>query len=201
NEIVYNGALDDNGNPITGNAARSRHRGVEASLTAHAGRALELRGAFQWSADRFGEYREYVDSTTTVNYSGNRIAGFPGVSGRVAAAYRVGRGRVELAVEHAGRQYLDNTQDERKDPTARSAPGYVAKTIAPWTVANAALAYRVARFLGSESTEVTFRVSNLFDRRYETAGYVDYPAPSYAPTPVWIPAATRSYFVGLRASL
>jgi iron complex outermembrane receptor protein len=201
NEIVYNGSLDDNGNPITGNAARSRHAGIEGSLAAHAGRALEFRGAFQWSLDRFRDYHEFVDSTTTIDYTGNRIAGFPGVSGRLAAAYRVGHARLEFAIEHAGRQFLDNTEDERLDPAARTAPGYVPKTIAPWTVANAAFALRTPNFLGSEDTEWTVRVSNLFDRKYETAGYVDFPAPTYAPTPVWIPAATRSVFVGLRASL
>ena len=52
-----------------------------------------------------------------------------------------------------------------------------------------------------EQTEVTAHVTNLFDARYETAGYVDYPAPSFAPTPVWIPAATRAFFVGVKASL
>ena len=201
NEIVYNGSLDDNGNPITGNAARSRHAGVEGSLAAHVGRALELRGAFQWSVDRFDDYREYVDSTTTIDYSGNRIAGFPGVGGRLAAAYRVGGARLELAVELAGRQYLDNTEDERKDPAARAAPGYVSRTIVPWTVAHAALGWSLPGFLGTEASELTVRVSNLFDRRYETAGYVDYPAPAYAPTPVWIPAATRSVLVSLRTSL
>jgi iron complex outermembrane receptor protein len=200
-EIVYNGTLDDNGNPITGNAARSRHAGVEASLAAHVGRALELQGAFQWSADTFRDYREFVDSTTSIDYSGNRIAGFPGMNGRVSAAYRVGRGRLELAVEHAGRQYLDNTEDSRLDPATRNAPGYESRTIAPWTVAHAALALRAPNVLGSTDTELTVRVSNLFDRRYETAGYIDYPAPVYAPTPVWIPAATRSVFVGLKASL
>jgi len=200
-EIVYNGSLDDNGNPITGNAAQSHHTGVEGSFAAHAGRALEFRGAFQWSLDKFDDYKEYVDPTTTIDYSGNRIAGFPGVSGRMAAAYRVGRGRIELAVEHAGKQYLDNTENNRKDPAAQAAPGYVASTIEPWTVANASVAWKAPHFLGSQDTEFTLRVSNLFDTRYETAGYVDYPAPAYAPTPVWIPAATRSFFFGLRASL
>jgi len=100
----------------------------------------------------------------------------------VSAAYRVGRGRVELEAQHAGRQYLDNNQD-------------AAATIEPWTVANAALAWKAP--IG----EFTLRVSNLLDTRYETAGYVDYPAPLYAPTPVWIPAATRSFFFGVKASL
>ena len=186
-EIVYNGSLDDNGNPITGNAARSRHRGIEASLTAHATKALEIRGAFQWSNDRFVDYQEFIDSTTTIDYSGNAIAGFPEVSGRLAAAYRFGRARIELAGEHAGRQFLDNNEDE-------------AASIEPWTVAHAAASVTLPDFLGKR-TEITGRVTNLFDTHYETAGYVDYPAPSFAPTPVWIPAATRAFFVGVKTSL
>ena len=187
-EIVYNGSLDDNGNPITGNAAQSRHRGIEASLTAHATSKLDLRGSFQWSNDRFVDYAEYVDSATTIDYSGNRIAGFPDVSGRLAASYRLGRARIELAGEHAGRQYLDNNED-------------AAASIEPWTVAHAAFGLALPGLFGSKQTEVTARVTNLFDQRYETAGYVDYPAPSFAPTPVWIPAATRAFFVGVKASL
>jgi iron complex outermembrane receptor protein len=186
-EIVYNGSLDDNGNPITGNAARSRHRGIEASLTAHATRNLEIRGAFQWSNDRFVDYKEFVDSTTTIDYSGNRIAGFPEVSGRLAAAYRFGKARIELAGEHAGRQFLDNNEDANA-------------SIEPWTVAHAALGVTLPDFLGKQ-TEITGRVTNLFDTHYETAGYVDFPAPAYAPTPVWIPAATRAFFVGVKTSL
>ena len=136
-EIVYNGTLDDNGNPITGNAAQSRHRGIEASVTAHATSALELRGSFQWSNDRFVDYKEFVDSTTTIDYSGNRIAGFPDVSGRLAASYRVGRARIELAGEHAGRQFLDNNEDG-------------AAAIAPWTIAHAALGFTLPGLFGSK---------------------------------------------------
>ena len=187
-EIVYNGTLDDNGNPITGNAAQSRHRGIEASLAAHATSKLDFRGSFQWSNDRFVDYAEYVDSATTIDYSGNRIAGFPDVSGRLAASYRFGHARIELAGEHAGRQYLDNNEDG-------------AASIAPWTVAHAAFGLALPGLFGSRQTEVTARVTNLFDTHYETAGYVDYPAPSFAPTPVWIPAATRAFFVGVKASL
>jgi len=67
-------------------------------------------------------------------------------------------------------------------------------------VAHAAVGVTLPNFLG-KSTEITGRVTNLFDTRYETAGYVDFPAPAYAPTPVWIPAATRAFFVGVKTSL
>ena len=54
--------------------------------------------------------------------------------------------------------------------------------------------------LGGRAVEFDLRVNNLFDERYETAGYVDYPAPAYAPTPVWIPAATRNVYAGVKAT-
>src|SRR5206468_1925321 len=130
-EIVYNGQLDDLGNPITGNAARSRHAGVEASFAVRAGAHLELRGAGHWSSDRFHDYHEFVDSTSSVDYTGNRIAGFPATNGRLALAYRAGRARLEVGARASGRQVLDNTENDRLDPSARLAPGYVDNTVEP----------------------------------------------------------------------
>jgi iron complex outermembrane receptor protein len=201
NEIVYNGQIDDNGNPITGNAARSRHAGIEASLRGQAGAHLAWSGTMGWNHDRFGRYLEYVDSTTTVDYSGNRIAGFPDLIARVTATVRFGDGRLELGADHVGRQYLDNTENDRKDRAAGLPGPFEDKSIAPWTVANAALGWQFPAALGGREWSVELRVNNLFDTRYETAGYVDYPAPAYAPTPVWIPAATRNFFLGVKAAL
>jgi len=106
----------------------------------------------------------------------------------LAASYRLGRARLELAGEHAGRQYLDNNEDG-------------AASIEPWTVAHAAVALALPGLFGSKLTEVSARVTNVFDTHYETAGYVDYPAPAFAPTPVCIPAASRAVFVGVKTSL
>ena len=53
--------------------------------------------------------------------------------------------------------------------------------------------------IGADALELSLRVHNLFDERYETAGYLDFPAPDFLPTPVWIPAATRSFFAGVKA--
>jgi iron complex outermembrane receptor protein len=200
NEIVYNGQLDDLGNPITGNAARSRHAGVEAAWDARLGHGFEVRGAGHWSSDRFHTYHEYVDATTFVDYTGNRIAGFPALSGRLALAYKKGRARLELGTRTNGRQYLDNTENDRLDPAARTTPGYVDKTIAPWATTDAAITWDAHGLFGSHDAEIAVRGDNLFDRRYEAAGYVDFPAPSYNEVPVWIPAATRSIFASLRAS-
>ncbi len=199
-EIVYNGQLDALGNPITGNAAKSRHAGVEASFATRIGAHVELRGVGHWSSDRFHDYHEFVDSTSTIDYTGNRIAGFPAVNGRLAAAYTAGRARLEFGMRTSGRQYLDNTENDRLDPAAREVAGYVDKTIEPWSVADASLTWNARGLLGAKDAEIVVRGDNLFDRKYEAAGYVDFPAPSYNEVPVWIPAATRSVFASVRAS-
>jgi iron complex outermembrane receptor protein len=200
-EIVFNGRIDDNGNPITGNAARSRHAGLEGALEARPSRALELGANFHVADDRFDEYVEFFDATSGVEYSGNRIAGFPVWAARGRALLRVARhGTLELGVEHAGRQYLDNTENERKNPALRDDPAWVDRTIEPWTAVNAGAGWTFPGAWGGRAIELSVRVRNLFDERYETAGYLDYPAPSFTPTPVWIPAATRSFFAGVKAT-
>jgi hypothetical protein len=159
-----------------------------------------VRGAGHWSSDRFHTYHEFVDATTFVDYTGNRIAGFPALSGRLAVAYKKGRARLEFGTRTNGRQYLDNTENDRLDPAARTTPGYVDKTIEPWTTTDAAITWDARGLFGSHDAEIAVRGDNLFDRRYEAAGYVDFPAPAYNEVPVWIPAATRSIFASLRAS-
>jgi iron complex outermembrane receptor protein len=195
-EIVFNGRIDDNGNPITGNAARSRHAGVEGAFETRPRRWLELSGNFHVADDRFDEYVESLGA----DYSGNRIAGFPGWAARGRALARAGRGTLELGVEHVGRQYLDNTENERRNPALRDDPSWVDRTIEPWTAVHAALGLSLPRAWGSRALALSLRVDNLFDERYETSGYLDYPAPAFAPTPVWIPAATRRWFAGVKAT-
>jgi iron complex outermembrane receptor protein len=188
-EIVFNGTLDDAGNPITGNAARSHHAGIEGDVRTRVGRALELFAAFHWSANRFDDYHEFTgDSTATNDYSGNAIAGFPDRALHASATLRHGGGRLEVGMDYASRQFLDNTESD-------------AASIEPWTVVNALAGWRVAGWAGARELDLSVRVSNVFDRRYETAGYIDFPAPAFAPTPVWIPAATRSVFVALKTTL
>ncbi len=198
-EIVYNGRIDDNGNPITGNAARSRHAGIEGSFTLRPARRLELGGNFHVADDRFDEYLEYFDATTTTDYSGNRIAGFPEWAARGRAQLGVGAGSLDVAIDHAGRQSLDNTENERKNPALRDDPTWEDRTIEPWTAVSIGGRWTFPGALGGRALELDVRVHNVFDERYETAGYVDYPAPAFTPTPVWIPAATRNVYAGVKA--
>jgi hypothetical protein len=107
----------------------------------------------------------------------------------------VGAVDATLTLRHVGRFYLDNTEDLRKDPAARQAPGYVHRVNDPYTTADLAfqvdLGTRVARALGAKRAALDLRANNLLDSLYTSFGYFD------GEQPVWIPAATRTFMAGV----
>ena len=83
NEIVYAGALDDNGVPIYGNGARSRHRGIEAEGSWSPSRRLGPRRPRHALAQHLhATTSEFGWDGSVVSYDGNRIAGYPDADGR-----------------------------------------------------------------------------------------------------------------------
>jgi len=83
----------------------------------------------------------------------------------------------------------------RKHPAARQVPDYVHRVNDPYTTADLAfqmdLGKRVASALGAKRAALDLRANNLFDSLYTSFGYFD------GEQPVWIPAATRTFFAGL----
>ena len=182
NEIVYAGALDDNGVPIYGNGAKSRRLGMEVDGSAAIATHFAVDGALSLAHNTFTSYREYDYEGGAAVYDGNRVAGFPDVMASVTARAGFGASRATLSLRHVGRFFLDNTQDG-----ARVNPAY--------TVVDAgvlvALPGRVRRAGGLARADLDIRLNNLFDRRYTTFGYVD------GGTPLFIPAAGANLYVGL----
>jgi len=106
-----------------------------------------------------------------------------------------------LTLNEVGRQYLDNSEDNRKDPALRNAPGYQKKLIEEHAVLNGLISLDLngitrRRLLDARALTLEIRSMNLTDLRYETAGYFD---PVYTNLPYFIPAATRNIFVSLKA--
>lgn len=197
NEIVYAGALDDSGVPIYGNGARSRHRGIEAEGSWQAKR-LTVEGHLTLSRNTFTEYREHGWDGSLAVYDGNRIAGYPDLMAVLSAKGSLGPAELRLSARHAGLFYLDNSEDSRLDPAARTAPGYERRVNKAYTVVDAALNVelprRLAGKLGSSRMGLELRVNNLLDRRYTAFGYMD-------GEPQFIPAATRTVYAGLALGL
>jgi len=196
-EIVASGQIDKFGVPITGNAARSAHKGLELEWGAHHKSGLELTGNFTVSDNRYKEFHEFVDSTTVLDHSGNAIAGFPDRLANVTLGYRRGWGRASAALVDVGRQYLDNTEDNRQDPSLRDVPGYQHKFIEEHAIVNGALSININALTGSQPLDtqamaLDIHLLNITGLKYETSGYV------FDEVPYFYPASTRSVFVSLR---
>ena len=137
-------------------------------------------------------------SVTVNDLGGNAIAGFPDRLANLTVGYRRGGARAALGLVDVGRQYLDNTEDHRKNPSLRSTPGYQHKFVEAHTLLNATLSLDLARLtharpLDAKALALEVHAQNLTDLKYETAGYV------YADVPYFYPASGRSVFVSLRA--
>jgi len=214
NEIVSNGQIDNFGQPVTWNAGKSIHRGVEleaelnlidknpASKTS----MLTLSGNISLSDNYFVNYIEktFIDTNGLVygnDYSGNRILLNPQVIGNLSLNFTPAGGiYAYVTLQHIGMQYLDNSENERKNPERRNAAGYIDKVINAYTVFNAGLSIdlipvfkpdKLGRFF--RTLEASFKINNIFDTMYETTGGV-----SANGVPLWIPAAERNLFFNLR---
>jgi iron complex outermembrane receptor protein len=199
NEIVYSGALDSSGVPIYGNGAHSRHEGIELDATADPLPYLGFDGTLTLSHNTFVKYHEYNYDGTINVYDGNYLAGYPNVLASLTARTKLGPVQLALSGRWVDSFYLDNTQDNRRNPEVRQQPGYVPLVNPAFTVmdlaARTALPGSLSRGLGMSNIELQLRINNLLDKRYTAFGYVD------SGTPLFIPAATRNIFVGLNLGL
>lgn len=198
NEIVYAGALDDNGVPVYGNGARSRHRGLELDGSWSPGRGWGVDGALTLSRNSFTRYREFGwDGGETV-FDGNRIAGFPATLAALTVRRTLGPARIHLTARWVGRFYLDNTQDNRRHPELRDEPDYVPRINPSFATVDLGVRYalptRLTAWSGLEGTDLEVRLNNLLDREYTSFGYV-------GGEPLFIPAAPRNLYAGITMRL
>ena len=216
NEIVNNGQLDNVGQPIVGNAGKSIHRGIELQFAYQPFKRmfgerslgpLKVEGNLNLSDNYFTEYVEVLGADSLGNiiygndYSDNQILLNPGIIANLSLDYFAPSGiGAYIAVQHIGKQYLDNSENERKNPTAATQPGYVDKVIEPYTVFNAGVSVDLVPLVGSKKfgnilsqLQANFRINNIFDVLYETSGNVDSYGTSY-----WIPAAERNFYIDLK---
>jgi iron complex outermembrane recepter protein len=194
NEIVYAGALDDSGVPIYGNGARSIHRGVELEASASPSSRFGVDGSLTLSRNTFTEYSEQWAPGVEVVYDGNRTAGYPDLLASLTLRGSLAPVSWTLAARYAGRFFLDNSEDNRRNPEAREEPGYVPLVNDAYTVVDAALRLPLpepwVRSAGLQQVTLELRCNNLLDATYTAFGYVD-------GGPQYIAAAGRSVYWGV----
>ena len=193
--IRYGGQLVD-GIAVAGNAKKSYHSGIEISSAYRMSPELMLKINLSRSRDRLKQHSEFINNWDNwppgeeVNYDGNRIGGFPETVVNATALFQKNGFNGRLHVQYIGDQFIDNSENERKNSALRSKPGYVAKTVHSYTLVNARLNYDFGRIGEFAKIGIAFSVYNLFNKVYEATGYID-------EVPLWIPGPNRNYFFGL----
>jgi iron complex outermembrane receptor protein len=203
NELVFGGQINGVGEPILGNAEQSVHRGIELTATVLPMRGLTLSGNLTASKNTFIKYTEHTyDVDIGGNYvsyvrDGNHIAGFPDIIANARVHYEMEWFSATLSMQHVGQQYIDNSENERQNPSARNAQGYVDKIVNAYSVASFSIHCELPDVVGLRKVVLSLYVNNVFNATYEYAGHIGYDDGA----PRWFPAATRSCFASLRMDL
>jgi len=179
NEIVEQGALDNDGYPIMGNADQSVHSGVEFTGNYRPLDFLTISGNFSYNDNKFKKYIEYINSNSYIDYSDNPVPGFPTYLGNLIIDYNKKPFRVVYRLRAVGKQYIESAKSEFY-------------AIGDYTVSSLSLSAYIGEISGMGRFSLTGRINNLFNKLYETAGVVDWGEGYY------FPAAERNFFIELK---
>jgi iron complex outermembrane receptor protein len=192
NEIIKKGQLDRFGIPVTGNAEKTLHQGIEFTGAARLNDLFEFQANATLSRNRLKRYTVY-SNTSSISLDGNAIAGFPDVLANLRATYRNEWLSVSLSLQHVGEFYTDNNQSPETraldlGQTRAPDPG---RTVDAYTVVHAWLSVKLPTTSLARTLEFQVQVNNLFNRIYASHGEGD----------EFYPAAERNIFASLRLGL
>jgi iron complex outermembrane receptor protein len=177
NELVKSGQVDIFGNPVYGNAPRTRHLGAEIDGTLQLLDYLILSGNASLSTNYIVDF-SVVDSVSgstvyRTSLNNNPIAGFPGVTANFRITYQQGRSSASIVAKHVGAFYTDNF----KSATNRNDA---------YTVLNFESLLTLTGF-GTSEISLRGEVRNLLNTLYMQTGEGN----------AFFPAAERNYLVGV----
>ncbi len=185
-EIVAYGQLDDEGNPVRGNARRTVRRGLEATVRIALATGLDLEGSGAVSRNYFADYTHLTwaadGSVVGLDYAGHTLPLFPQRLATLRLVYARGIWASDGQLQYAGPQQLDDSNSAQ-----RRLPGH--------TTVDVGLHCRLDP-VGLTGVRLEGLVRNAAGARYSGSGYYD----EWAGARYLFPAATRSYYVGLSGS-
>ena len=155
-EIVNSGQLDRFGQPITGNAERTRHVGIELTGRASLGSGFEVSANATASRNRLIRHTDY-STGSPVKLDGNPIAGFPDLLANARLTYRKGPFLASISGRAVGKQYADNF---------RTAEG----TVDPYIVSDLWVSYRITGLVDGVSLGLRAQINNVFNHLYAAYG-------------------------------
>jgi iron complex outermembrane receptor protein len=177
-EIIKSGQVDFFGQPVTGNAKRTRHIGVEIDGEAAITSLFTLHGNLSLSRNRLVKHSVFEDESGNtlaepLKLDRNPIAGFPDILGNLRLTYRNNSLMVSISGKYVGTFYTDNFKNAKNKNDA-------------YSVFNTEISYILTRAPG---TEVSLRgeIRNLLNTLYFMSGEGD----------AFFPAAERNYILGI----
>jgi len=158
-EIVKSGQVDRFGQPVTGNADRTRHLGVELSGRVRLTNVLDLAANATISRNRFVRHADF-STGSPVALDNNPIAGFPDLLANIRLTFRHEPLVLSVSGRYVGKQYTDNFRDELR-------------TVDPFFVSDAFGSYTFSGLLEDVDVEARVQVQNLFNVLYAAYGEGD----------------------------
>lgn len=177
NEIVKSGQLDRFGQPVTGNAEKTEHRGIEMQAMLRPHPHWEISGNATWSRNRLIHYRRYQWDRVEV-LDGHPIAGFPDFLANGRLSWRYHAFSISWAGRYVGAFYTSNDKNEKQKNPA-------------YSLCDLSVGWRLPGTPAWPGMEIQVQINNLFDTLYTAHGEGD----------EFFPAATRHAFIGLNLEL
>jgi iron complex outermembrane receptor protein len=193
NEIVKSGQVDRFGQPITGNADRTLHSGVELSAILNLSNELSLFGNFTYSINKIQRGNYFGKRGLVIDLSGNTIGGFPDLLANFGIQYKKDNVFLKISGKYVGRMYSDNFANKLNE-YLRLYNNFVDYKD------NVNDAYFVFDFYGSydfrifdalDNSKIFLQVNNIFDNLYS----------AYAIGKEFFPAAERNFIFGIQIGL
>ncbi len=180
-QLVYSGRIDDVGNPVRENVGKSYRTGWENEFL-YTNKNWQAKLFFTLSRNRNVQYQAW-DGNTLKNFGNTRISFSPDIIGGIYVSYQPAKGlNLKLRYKYVGKQFMDN----RNIPESEL-PAY--------GIAGSDLNYRIKTGSFIKKAMLTFKINNLFNKKYASNGYM------WGDTPYYFPQAGRHYYLGLNIRL
>ena len=176
-ELVKSGSVDIFGQPVTGNAERTRHIGIEVDGSVSLTPNFSLSGNATYSRNRIVRGSTITDDNIRVSLDNHPIAGFPDFMANIRLTYSTNSFTASMTGKHVGAFYTDNFKNALHKNDA-------------YSVFNAETSYRLPEMFKIALT-IRGEVRNMFNLLYTMSGEGQ----------EFFPAAERNYLVGITAQL
>jgi len=188
--IPYAGQLDDNGQPISGNAKRTLRQGLEVSFSSKLTNGPRISGNFSFNSSKFSDYTEYgfdYDLWQSITYdrSGMTIGGCPKILANYRIDYSIGLpsfGILYFGIggRYVGKQYIDNGEEFE---------------LAAYHLLDGDISYDFGQLIGFNSLKASLKANNILNKKYVASAYMDSPG-----EPRFIVGAPGNFYVSLSSA-